>query len=177
MKSLLSAYCILSERLTRLALVLAAVAVMILTLAMLYEVTARYVFTAPTLWAFDIAYMSNAAIFLLGNAWVLQNRQHIAIRILHDRFPIKVRMLLDFASQIGIIFPLFLLLSLKATHITWRAWQSGEVEMVSPWAPLMWPFYLVFAVGLFVFTLAVPASFLREHVLAATPLTQTEKPA
>ena len=35
---------------------------------MFYEVVARYIFGAPTLWAFDIAYMSTGVLFVLGAA-------------------------------------------------------------------------------------------------------------
>src|SRR3546814_14763224 len=51
---------------------LANVSVLVLTVAMVYEVFARYVFDAPTVWSFDIAYMSNGALFMLGVAWVLK---------------------------------------------------------------------------------------------------------
>ena len=34
--------------------------------AMVYEVTARYVFVAPTMWAYDISRMLYGALFMLG---------------------------------------------------------------------------------------------------------------
>ncbi len=33
----------------------------------------------------------------------------------------------------------------SAGHRAWRAFMTGEVEHVSPWAPLMWPFYSALA--------------------------------
>lgn len=163
MKSSLLWYCRFADGFTRSALILSCLAVGVLTLAMLYEVAARYFFNAPTIWAFDIAYMSNAAIFLLGNAWVLKQNQHIAIALLHGRLSRAIRITLDFVAGVGVIFPLFLLLAFKAGQHTLRAWQTGEVEMVSPWGPLMWPFYAVFTLGLLGFALQIPASFLKRH--------------
>ncbi len=46
--------------------------VLILIVSMLYEVLARYVFGAPTEWAFDIAYMSTGILFVLGAAQALR---------------------------------------------------------------------------------------------------------
>lgn len=165
LKNLAAKYVSLAHWLTKVSLVLSYVAVLVLTVAMLYEVVARYVFNSPTIWAFDIAYMSNAAIFLLGNAWVLQRKGHVAIRLLYDKMSKSLRTLIDAVVQLFCIFPLFLLLSYSAIEHTLNAYQTGEVEMVSPWGPLMWPFYVVFVVGLLVFSLQVPASFLEDHVL------------
>ena len=164
LKAVFTLYSALSESLTRLVLILSCLAVVILTGAMLYEVVARYVFTAPTLWAFDMAYMSNAAIFLLGNAWVLRNHGHITISLLYDKLPRALRVWLDVITQLCLIFPLFILLTVKAGQYVIRAYQSGEVEMVSPWGPLMWPFYLVFALGLLAFALQIPTSLYQRHV-------------
>ncbi len=57
---------------------LAEMAAAILVTAMVWEVFARYVLHAPTVWAFDVAYMMNGAIFLLGMAWVMRQNEHIS---------------------------------------------------------------------------------------------------
>lgn len=166
MKSSLLWYCRFADGLTRLSLALSCLAVAVLTGAMLYEVAARYLFNAPTIWAFDMAYMSNAAIFLLGNAWVLKQRQHIAITLLYARLPRAMQMALDGLAGLGVIFPLFVLLTVKSGQQTLRAWQTGEVEMVSPWGPVMWPFYAIFTLGLLSFALQVPAGFFKRYCSA-----------
>ena len=66
---------------------LADLSVAVLVCAMIYEVAARYLFHAPTVWAFDIAYMSNGAIFLLGVSWVLRQGAHIRIDVVRNRLP------------------------------------------------------------------------------------------
>jgi TRAP-type mannitol/chloroaromatic compound transport system permease small subunit len=58
----------------------------------------------------------------------------------------------------GIVFvflltPMFAALSKFAVERAWRAWTTSEVESVSPWAPLMWPFFSILAVGLVALTL------------------------
>ena len=69
----------------------AEVVVVLLIASMLYEVVARYVFGAPTLWAFDIAYMSTGALFVLGAAQALRQDAHVRIDVLSSRFPPRVR--------------------------------------------------------------------------------------
>lgn len=140
---------------------LANMSVVILTVAMVYEVFARYVFDAPTVWSFDIAYMANGAIFLLGIAWVLHEDAHIRIDILSNRLPRKLANAIEGIAYLFILAPFFGVLSNIAIRHTWRAWVTGEVETVSPWAPLMWPFYLLIAIGLIALTLQLVAEALR----------------
>jgi len=134
-----------------------------LVAAMLYEVVARYVFDAPTLWAFDISYMLNGCIFLLGAAYALKESAHVRIDFLYQRFPIGLRNLIDRTMYLIVLFPLFSFLTWIACVKAWRAWLGIEVEAVSPWAPLMWPFYSVIALGLALFTLQLLAEGLRRR--------------
>ncbi|WP_322995514.1 TRAP transporter small permease subunit [Castellaniella sp.] len=140
---------------------LASVAVAVLTLSMVYEVFARYLFDAPTVWAFDIAYMANGAVFVLGVAYVLREDAHIRIDVLRNRLPARLNGVVQGVAYLLILAPFFGMLSwIAATH-TWRAWVRHEVETVSPWAPFMWPFYLMIAIGLIALTLQLVAEGLR----------------
>lgn len=140
---------------------LASVAAAVLTISMVYEVFARYLFDAPTVWAFDIAYMANGAVFLLGVAYVLREDAHIRIDVLRNRLPARFNSAVQGVTYLLILAPFFGLLSWVALSHTWRAWVRHEVETVSPWAPLMWPFYLLIAVGLIALTLQLAVEGLR----------------
>lgn len=61
--------------------------VLILIASMLYEVVARYALGAPTLWAFDIAYMATGVLFVLGAAQALREDAHVRIDFLSSRLP------------------------------------------------------------------------------------------
>lgn len=140
---------------------LASVSAAVLTIAMVYEVFARYLFDAPTVWAFDIAYMSNGALFLLGVAYVLREDAHIRIDILRNKFPRRVNAWIEGIAFLVVLAPFFGMLASIALSHTWRAWVRHEVETVSPWAPLMWPFYLLISIGLIAFALQLAAEGLR----------------
>ena len=63
-----------------------AVAWLILPLVfgLTYEAIARYLFNAPTLWAFDLSYMLYGAIFMLGAHYTLLKGAHIRTDMLWD---------------------------------------------------------------------------------------------
>lgn len=140
---------------------LASVAAVVLTVSMVYEIFARYVFDAPTVWAFDVAYMANGAVFLLGVAYVLREDAHIRIDVLRNRLPARFGRGVQGVAYLLVLAPFFGMLSWIAASHTWRAWVRHEVETVSPWAPLMWPFYLCFAIGLTALTLQSAVEGLR----------------
>jgi TRAP-type mannitol/chloroaromatic compound transport system permease small subunit len=131
----------------------AAAACLGLIIVTLYEVVARYVFRAPTVWGFDVGYMLNGTAFVLAAAMTLRANQHVSVDILSLAMPRKLRRAIDAAVFAALIVPALALI----THAAWgqfiRAWVSGEVGELSPWRPVMWPFGLVLAVGLTALTL------------------------
>ena len=48
-----------------------------LVFAVAWEVGARYLFNAPTIWSFDVTYMLYGTIFMLGAAYALHKGAHI----------------------------------------------------------------------------------------------------
>lgn len=137
------------------------VMLLVLIASMLYEVVARYVFGAPTLWAFDVAYMSTGVLFVLGAAQCLRLDAHVRIDFLSTRLPLKVRSIIDGATYVAVLCPIFGLLAWVAATRALRAYTTGEVETVSPWAPLMWPFYTALTIGLAALALQLAAEGVR----------------
>lgn len=140
---------------------LGKLALFLLICAMVFEVIARYGFGAPTLWAFDISYMMNGSIFLLGAAYALKVDAHVRIDFLSQKMPLRFQQLLNGVLYIFIMAPVFGIFSFYASKKAIHAVLSGEVESVSPWVPYMWPFYSVIAIGLIAFTLQFIAEGLK----------------
>ena len=51
--------------------------ILVLTLAMTYEVFVRYALNAPTTWAFDFSYITYGALFLMSGAYALSRKAHV----------------------------------------------------------------------------------------------------
>jgi TRAP-type C4-dicarboxylate transport system permease small subunit len=133
----------------------AAAMALLLVLAMIFEVFSRYVLNAPTLWAFDISYMLNGAMFILGCAYALRIDAHVRIDFLASRLKPAVQRWINGAFYLLLFAPILGALTWTAGKRTWHAFVTGEVEHVSPWAPLIWPFYSALAIGLAALTLQV----------------------
>lgn len=137
--------------------------------AMLYEVLARYAFNAPTLWAFDISYMLNGSIFLLGAAYALRTDVHVRIDFLSQRFPLRVQQWINGLVFLLLMAPITGVFAWVAGGKAIKAFVTGEVEHVSPWAPVVWPFYGVIALGLAAFALQFLAEAMKYLTGAKIP--------
>ena len=67
-----------------------------LIFAMTYEVIARKLFLAPTIWAYDISRFLYGALFMLGAAYALSKGVHIRADFLYRNFKTKTQGLIDF---------------------------------------------------------------------------------
>ena len=77
----MDAFIRITERITKSVGIMASFAIVPLVLATCYEVLARYVFDAPTIWAYEIGYTLTGSHFLLGMAYTLAVGAHIRIDI------------------------------------------------------------------------------------------------
>jgi TRAP-type mannitol/chloroaromatic compound transport system permease small subunit len=73
---------------------------LIVTAITSYEVIARYVFNAPTMWAFELVMVLCASAWALSGGYVTMRRGHIAITVLYQYSTGTVRWLLDLFIQL-----------------------------------------------------------------------------
>lgn len=83
--------------------------------ATLWEVFARYLFNAPTIWAFELVMVLCAAAWMMSAGYITLKQRHIGITVFHQMAGPRGRWRLDlFAMLVGIV-ALFLLMS-DASH-------------------------------------------------------------
>ncbi|MBW1613876.1 MAG: TRAP transporter small permease subunit [Deltaproteobacteria bacterium] len=135
--------------------------VLILTVALVYEVFMRYLFNAPTKWAFDISYMLGGSFFLLGEAYTLLKGKHVRIDIFYGRFSPRIKALIDIIFYLLFFFPLWGVLLYLLIPYIYRSWQIGERSMQGYWMPIIYPFKTVMAIGVALFLLQGISEFIR----------------
>lgn len=156
----------------RIGQVLAGVAmVMIIGLiaVMIFEVVARRVFNAPTIWAIDITYMTNGTLFLIGGAYTLQKNAHVRIDFLSSRFPVRVQHAVNLLFYLCIFIPLMWLTSHATVLKAHKAYVRGTLENMSTWEPVVWPFLTGIAIGIVGLTLQVIVETIRHAVGIVDP--------
>jgi len=148
------------ERITTSVGIMASFAIVPLVLATCYEVLARYVFNAPTIWAYEIGYTLTGSHFLLGMAYTLAVGAHIRIDIFSGNFAPRTRALIDLAAY-AVMLPLLIWLSYALfQHLATgylRSERSGQSAMNLP----VWPFRVVFLVAFTLLALQVLAEMVK----------------
>lgn len=141
------------EKLTGAGGIVAGLIIVPLIFATVYEVLARYLFNAPTIWAFEIGYMAMGANYLLGAAYTLREGAHIRIDVAYTHFRPKTKAVVDVFAYAVLFLPLGIWLSYSLGQYAWKAYESGETSGQSAWNPVIWPFRVVFLVGIVLLTL------------------------
>ncbi|MGQ0751335.1 MAG: TRAP transporter small permease subunit [Betaproteobacteria bacterium] len=114
-----------------------------LVAVVVYEVAARYLFGAPTIWSFDLTYMLYAAVFMLGAAYALQQGAHIRTDFFFERWSARTRGIIDAVAYLVFFFPALTLFLIVSGGEAWYAYEIGETSEQTPWRPLLWPFKAV----------------------------------
>src|ERR1041384_4582246 len=108
-----------------------------------YEVIARYVFNAPTIWSFDLTYMFYGTIFMLGAAFALHKGAHIRTDFFYEKWSVKTKGIIDSISYIVFFFPAIFVLLVVSWNEGFYAYSIGETSEQTPWRPILWPFKMV----------------------------------
>jgi|TARA_B100000959_G_scaffold79069_2_gene84119 TRAP-type mannitol/chloroaromatic compound transport system permease small subunit len=149
------------EWLIRLFGYIAAWLVAPLIVAMVWEVFSRYVFSAPTLWAFEIAYMLMGASLMLGIAYTLQLRRHIRVDFLYDMLPAKKQAVIDVVGYVFFLLPVVLWMTWGLWDYLAYAYVNGEVSGESAWNPVVWPLRVAFVAGFILFALQIVVEIIK----------------
>jgi TRAP-type mannitol/chloroaromatic compound transport system permease small subunit len=119
-----------------------------LTLAICYEVFARYLFRAPTTWAFDVSYMLYGTLFMCAGAYTLSRAGHVRADFVYRMMPARVQALLDLCLYVLFFFPAMIALVWFGWDFFAIAWHQNERSAFSPVGPYIWPFkFVIPAVG------------------------------
>jgi TRAP-type mannitol/chloroaromatic compound transport system permease small subunit len=144
--------------------------VVLLMLALGYEVIARYVFHAPTIWAYDISYMLYGSHFMLGAAYALLRKAHIRTDVFYGKWSARRQGLVDASLYLFFFFPGMFLFLLAGWDAAQHSWSIGETSEASVWRPVLYPFKTVMPVTAGLLLLQGISEFLKSVHAARTGL-------
>ncbi len=135
--------------------------IVILTLAIFYEVIVRYVFNAPTVWAWDVSYMLYGAHFMMGVAYTLHLKGDVRIDVFYKNFSPRTQAWIDVCLYPIFFFPaLIILLYAGIVHVAY-SWSIAEKTGVTMWRVPIYPFKTILPVATFLLLLQGAARFIR----------------
>jgi len=115
-------------------------AILVLTAAICYEVFARYLFRAPTSWAYDVSYMLYGALFMLAGAYTLSRNGHVRADFIYRSLSPRRQAMLDLPLYLAFFVPGMLALIWFGWTFFELSYVQNERSSVSPTGPLIWPY-------------------------------------
>jgi TRAP-type mannitol/chloroaromatic compound transport system permease small subunit len=139
-----------------------------LVAAVAYEVIARYLFHAPTIWAYDVTYMLYGTLFMLGAAYALHKGAHIRTDFFWEQFSTRKKGMIDSISYLVFFFPSLTILFFISLNEGLYAWQINELSDQTPWRPLLWPFKLIVPLACLLLLVQGVSELLKSLYMART---------
>ena len=135
-------------------------------LIVVYEVSMRYFFRAPTQWVFETAMFLFAASVILGGCYVLKEKRHIGMDVLYSRLSRRKQAILDLITAFAFFAFIGVLLyqSIILTVDSWVLEQHSE----SPWMPPIYPIITTIPIAALLLLLQGIAKLIRDFRLAIT---------
>jgi TRAP-type mannitol/chloroaromatic compound transport system permease small subunit len=122
--------------------------ILILTFTTSYEVFSRYMFGAPTDWAFDASYMLYGTLFMMAGAYALSRNSHVRGDFLYRAWSARTQAGMDFVLYILFFFPGMLAFVYSGYGFAEISRRMNEHSAASPDGPIVWPFkWLISFVG------------------------------
>jgi TRAP-type mannitol/chloroaromatic compound transport system permease small subunit len=132
-----------------------------LVAATTYDVIARYAFTAPTQWAYEVGYMMMGTHALLGIAYTLREGGHVRIDAFSQHFSQTTKALVDLIGYAVFVLPCLVWVTISLWHYWVRALETNELSGQSAWNPVIWPFKLVFFVAFVLLVLQIVGEIIK----------------
>ncbi len=138
----------------------------ILTVVLIFEMTLRYLFNAPTVWVHETTQYLFATYAFIAGAYTFRIGLHVNMDIFYRKFPPRTKAAVDlFTSLVSLGYIIGLL--------WWggiEAFESIKVREVSTtvWAPPIYPFRAMIPIGAFLVLLQWLAKFIRDLTTVIT---------
>jgi len=110
-------------------------AIVVLTAVVCYDVFARYLFRAPTDWAFDASYILYGVLFIMAGAYALARNAHVRGDFLYRAWSPKRQAGMDLVLYFLFFFPGIIAFIYSGYGFAAQSWFSHEHSAYSPAGP------------------------------------------
>jgi TRAP-type mannitol/chloroaromatic compound transport system permease small subunit len=110
--------------------------ILLLTAVVSFEVFSRYLFAAPTRWAFDASYMLYGTLFMMAGAYTLSRNAHVRGDFLYRTWRPRVQAWFDLVLYVLFFFPGIAAMVIAGGIEAERSWLLDERTNSPATAPL-----------------------------------------
>ena len=122
---------------------------LLLILVVVYDVAARYIFNAPTVWGYEVAMALGMSLYCFGYAYTEKMHGHVRVDVFYIHMPPRGRAIIDSVGGLVFFLPTIALVVRSAWIKMLWSWdimeKSVEGYWYPPWYPLRTMIFLGFA--------------------------------
>lgn len=131
-----------------------------------YEVIARKLFNAPTIWVFDLSKQALGFMGALGGGYTLMFNSHVKVDVIYTLLSIKAKAIIDIIT--AVLFYVFMIIFIwKSTEMAITSWENNE-HAVTVLAPPLYYLKAAIPFGGVLVLLQGTAKFLRDILTLVT---------
>ncbi|MBN1828308.1 MAG: TRAP transporter small permease subunit [Deltaproteobacteria bacterium] len=134
-----------------------------LVLISAYEVMMRYVFSRPTIWAWDLNIQIFAAIIMLGGGYTFLKNGHVRVDVLTSQLSDKQKQIIDLMTPL-FLFAGTLVLMIQGWDMAWMSFKIRET-VATVWAPPYYYMKMLVPVGAFLLFLQGVSELIKSIIV------------
>lgn len=138
----------------------------VLIAVVVYDVLMRYLFNAPTIWAFELALILGSTGYMLSWGEVERVNMHLRVDVFFVKCSPRWQAIINTMATLIAWYPVYIVYMMVGTKWALRAWRINEVMVESYWYPPAGPTRTLILIGLTMVCLQITVSLIRNiHVL------------
>jgi TRAP-type mannitol/chloroaromatic compound transport system permease small subunit len=142
---------------------LCSVLMVLMMLNVFYDAIARYFFRTGSIAMQEMEWHLFAVIFLFGMSYTLKEDGHVRVDVLYDRWPPRVKAVINIAGTFLLLLPLSVLIIEGSWDFVKEAWDTNEISGDPGGLAYRWAIKTVIPVA-FIFLIVTAAGFVLRNV-------------
>jgi len=120
---------------------------MVLVLVMTMEVTMRYGFNHPTMWAYESSLQLGCAMYALAYCYAQRHDAHVRVDVFYSHLSPRGKAMVDVICGTAMFLPVIIFVVSASWAWTLKSWQIHEKMVETYWYPPYYPLRTVVALG------------------------------
>jgi TRAP-type mannitol/chloroaromatic compound transport system permease small subunit len=119
----------------------------ILVLVMTMEVTMRYGFNHPTMWAYESSLQLGCAMYALSFCYAQRHDAHVRVDVFYSHLSPRGKAMVDIICGIAMFLPVIIFVISASWAWMFKSWKIQEKMVETYWYPPYYPLRTVVALG------------------------------
>ncbi|MGD8500250.1 MAG: TRAP transporter small permease subunit [Phycisphaerales bacterium] len=119
----------------------------LLILVVVYDVVARYVFNAPTMWGYEVGIALGMSLYCFGYAYTESKHGHVRVDVFYIHLSQRGKAIVDTVGGFIFFLPTIALVVFAAWNKMWWSWDVMEKSVEGYWYPPWYPLRTMIFLG------------------------------